>query len=37
MPSLTNNLYAFGEFRLDPQNRTLRLGEEPDCTHPEGF
>jgi TolB-like protein/DNA-binding winged helix-turn-helix (wHTH) protein/Tfp pilus assembly protein PilF len=28
MPSLTSNLYAFGEFRLDVQNRVLRRGGE---------
>lgn len=37
MPSLTNHLYAFGEFRLDPQNRTLRLGEEPIALTPKAF
>lgn len=37
MPSLTNNLYAFGDFRLDPQNRTLRLGEEPVALTPKAF
>ncbi|MGA9505172.1 MAG: winged helix-turn-helix domain-containing protein [Terriglobales bacterium] len=28
MPSLTNNLYRFGEFTLDAQGRVLRRGEE---------
>ena len=28
MPSLTNNLYRFGEFSLDPQGRVLRKGAE---------
>ncbi len=28
MPSLTNNLYRFGEFSLDAQGRTLRRGVE---------
>jgi len=37
MPSLTNNLYAFGDFRLDPQNRTLRLGEGPVALTPKAF
>ena len=37
MPSLTNHLYAFGDFRLDPQNRTLRLGEEPIALTPKAF
>ena len=29
MPRLTSNLYVFGEFRLDAQNRVLRRGQEP--------
>ena len=37
MPSLTNNLYAFGDFRVDPQNRALRLGEEPIALTPKAF
>jgi DNA-binding winged helix-turn-helix (wHTH) protein len=37
MPSLTNHLYAFGEFRLDPQHRTLWLGEEPIALTPKAF
>ena len=28
MPSLTNHLYRFGEFSLDPQGRVLRRGAE---------
>lgn len=28
MPSLTSNLHVFGEFRLDPQARVLRRGED---------
>jgi TolB-like protein/DNA-binding winged helix-turn-helix (wHTH) protein/Tfp pilus assembly protein PilF len=28
MPSLTNSLYRFGEFSLDPQGRVLRRGAE---------
>jgi TolB-like protein/DNA-binding winged helix-turn-helix (wHTH) protein len=37
MPSLTNNLYAFGDYRLDAQNRVLRLGEEPIALTPKAF
>ncbi len=37
MPSLTNSLYEFGEFRLDTQNRVLRLGEEPIALTPKAF
>src|SRR5216683_1543421 len=37
MPSLTNSLYEFGEFRLDVQNRVLRLGEEPIALTPKAF
>lgn len=37
MPSLTSNLYAFGEFRLDPQKRVLRRGEEPVALSPKAF
>jgi TolB-like protein/DNA-binding winged helix-turn-helix (wHTH) protein/Flp pilus assembly protein TadD len=29
MSSLTNNLYRFGEFNLDPQGRVLRRGAKP--------
>jgi hypothetical protein len=29
MSRLTNNLYEFGEFSLDPKNRVLRRGREP--------
>jgi len=37
MPSLTSNLYEFGEFRLDPQKRVLRRGEEPIALTPKAF
>jgi TolB-like protein/DNA-binding winged helix-turn-helix (wHTH) protein/Flp pilus assembly protein TadD len=37
MPSLANSLYEFGEFRLDAQNRVLRLGEEPIALTPKAF
>jgi TolB-like protein/DNA-binding winged helix-turn-helix (wHTH) protein/Flp pilus assembly protein TadD len=37
MASLTNSLYEFGEFRLDTQNRVLRLGEEPIALTPKAF
>lgn len=37
MASLTSNLYAFGEFRMDPQNRVLRLREEPVALTPKAF
>lgn len=37
MPSLTSNLYAFGEFRLDPQRRVLRRREEPIALTPKAF
>jgi TolB-like protein/DNA-binding winged helix-turn-helix (wHTH) protein len=37
MPSLTSNLYTFGEFRLDPQKRMLRRGEEPIALTPKAF
>src|SRR5713101_1325461 len=29
IPRLTSNLYVFGEFRLDAQNRVLRRSQEP--------
>jgi TolB-like protein/DNA-binding winged helix-turn-helix (wHTH) protein/Flp pilus assembly protein TadD len=37
MPRLTSNLYEFGEFRLDPQQRVLRRGEEPIALTPKVF
>lgn len=37
MPSLTSNLYAFGAFCIDPQNRALRLRDEPVALTPKAF
>src|SRR4051812_21483388 len=37
MPSVTSNLRAFGEFRVDAQNRTLWRGEEPIALTPKAF
>jgi TolB-like protein/DNA-binding winged helix-turn-helix (wHTH) protein/Tfp pilus assembly protein PilF len=37
MPSLTSNLYEFGEFCLDTQNRVLRRGREPLPLTPKAF
>lgn len=37
IPSLTNNLYRFGEFTLDPQGRMLRKGEEAVPLTPKAF
>jgi TolB-like protein/DNA-binding winged helix-turn-helix (wHTH) protein len=37
MSRLTNHLYEFGEFRLDPQNRVLRRGREPLSLTPKAF
>lgn len=37
MSSLTSNLYAFGEFLVDPQNRVLRKGECPIALTPKAF
>src|SRR5437667_11864556 len=37
MPILISNLYAFGEFRLNVQNRVLRLREEPIALTPKAF
>jgi TolB-like protein/DNA-binding winged helix-turn-helix (wHTH) protein len=37
MPSLTSSLYAFGDFRLDSQNRTLRRGEHTVTLTPKAF
>jgi TolB-like protein/DNA-binding winged helix-turn-helix (wHTH) protein/Tfp pilus assembly protein PilF len=37
MSRLTNHLYEFGEFRLDPQNRVLRRGPEPLPLTPKAF
>jgi TolB-like protein/DNA-binding winged helix-turn-helix (wHTH) protein/Tfp pilus assembly protein PilF len=37
MPSLISNIYAFGDFRLDAQNRVLRLGEKPVALTPKAF
>ncbi len=35
--NLTNNLYRFGEFILDPQGRMLRMGEEAVSLTPKAF
>ncbi len=37
MSSLASSLYAFGEFRVDVQNRVLRRGEEPIALTPKAF
>jgi len=37
MPSLTSNLYAFGEFCVDVQHRVLRLRDEPIALTPKAF
>jgi len=37
MPSLTSNLYAFGEFRLEVQSRQLRRGGELVSLTPKAF
>jgi TolB-like protein/DNA-binding winged helix-turn-helix (wHTH) protein/Tfp pilus assembly protein PilF len=37
MPSVTSNLRAFGEFRVDAQNRTLWRGEGPVALTPKAF
>ena len=37
MPSLISSLYAFGDFRVDPQNRVLMRAEEPVALTPKGF
>jgi len=37
MPSLTSNLYQFGDFTLDLQRRRLRRGEEPVSLTPKGL
>ena len=37
MSSVVNGLYEFGEFRLDPQKRTLWQGEEPVPLTPKAF
>lgn len=37
MPSVVNGLYEFGEFRLDPQKRTLWQGEEAVSLTPKAF
>ena len=37
MPSLTSTFYAFGEFHLDAQSRTLRRGNEPVALTPKAF
>ncbi len=37
MSSLTSHLYAFGEFRVDVQNRVLRKNEEPIPLTPKAF
>jgi TolB-like protein/DNA-binding winged helix-turn-helix (wHTH) protein/Flp pilus assembly protein TadD len=37
MSSLASSLYAFGEFQVDAQNRTLRRGAEPVALTPKAF
>src|SRR5258708_2863080 len=37
MSSLASNLYAFGEFQVDAQNRTLRRGAETVALTPKAF
>ena len=37
MPRLVNGLYKFGDFRLDPQKRTLLHGQEPVALTPKAF
>jgi TolB-like protein/DNA-binding winged helix-turn-helix (wHTH) protein/Flp pilus assembly protein TadD len=37
MPSLINDLYEFGQFRVDPQARVLRKGEELVALTPKAF
>lgn len=37
MPSVVNNFYEFGEFRLDPQSRVLRRGQEVVALTPKAF
>jgi TolB-like protein/DNA-binding winged helix-turn-helix (wHTH) protein/Tfp pilus assembly protein PilF len=37
MPSLTSNLYRFGEFSLNPRNRTLRRGGQTVPLTPKAF
>jgi TolB-like protein/DNA-binding winged helix-turn-helix (wHTH) protein len=37
MPSLTSTFYAFGEFDLDAQSRTLRRANEPVALTPKAF
>ena len=37
MPSLVNGLYELGEFRLDPQRRTLQRGQELVALTPKAF
>src|SRR5436305_14859894 len=37
MSSLASSLYAFGEFQVDAQNRTLRRGTEPVALTPKAF
>jgi len=37
MSSLTSNLYAFGEFQVDEQNRLLHRGGEPIALTPKAF
>jgi TolB-like protein/DNA-binding winged helix-turn-helix (wHTH) protein/Flp pilus assembly protein TadD len=37
MSNLTSNLYAFGEFSLDPQGRVLRRGAETLALTPKAF
>jgi TolB-like protein/DNA-binding winged helix-turn-helix (wHTH) protein/Tfp pilus assembly protein PilF len=37
MSSVVNSLYEFGEFRLDPQKRTLWQGQQPIALTPKAF
>jgi TolB-like protein/DNA-binding winged helix-turn-helix (wHTH) protein/Flp pilus assembly protein TadD len=37
MSSLTSNLYAFGQFQVDEQNRALHRGGEPIALTPKAF
>src|SRR5438067_9621599 len=37
MPSLASNLHAFGDFRVDAQNRILWRGEEAVALTPKAF
>ena len=37
MPSVVNDMYEFGEFRMDVQNRILRRGENLVPLTPKAF